>query len=275
MDGANRDAGVDVAVERDHAHRAAIPAAGVLFQILDGLRGPFLRRADDGHGPHVGQERIERIEAFGERAFDVIDGVEQARVRFDQPPADHAHRAGLADARFVVAVDVACTWSARTLPWSELSSSRMLSASRSGSPVRRAVPAMGQVSTRRPSTRTNISGDAPISCSSPNCRRNSYGLGLACWIRSNSSEAAAGVGRAERLPQHHFVVIAAAHAFAHRFDLRHVLFGRVVGGDRGRGSTFFGRGTRSAVRARPWVVMSPRAKSYWKRSICSFLRSMK
>ena len=38
----------------------------------------------------------------------------------------------------------------------------MLSASRSGSPVRRAVPAMGQVSTRLPSTRTNISGDAPI-----------------------------------------------------------------------------------------------------------------
>ena len=52
----------------------------------------------------------------------------------------------------------------------EFSSSRMLSASRSGSPVRRAVPAIGQVSTRSPSTRTNISGDAPTSCSSPICK---------------------------------------------------------------------------------------------------------
>ena len=38
----------------------------------------------------------------------------------------------------------------------------------------------------------------------------------------------AGVGRAERLAQHHLVVIAAAHAFADRLDVRHVLFGRVV-----------------------------------------------
>ena len=55
--------------------------------------------------------------------------------------------------------------------------------------MRAAVPEIGQVSTRCPSTRTNISGDAPTSCSSPNCSRNSYGLGLALCTRSNSSEA--------------------------------------------------------------------------------------
>ena len=67
----------------------------------------------------------------------------------------------------------------------------MESASRIGSPVRRAVPEMGQLSTRVPSTRTNISGDAPINCSSPNCRKNSYGLGLAVWMRSNRAEGEA------------------------------------------------------------------------------------
>ena len=50
----------------------------------------------------------------------------------------------------------------------EESSSRMLSASCIGSPVRRTVPAIGQVSTRSPSIRTNISGEAPTNCSSPN-----------------------------------------------------------------------------------------------------------
>ena len=70
----------------------------------------------------------------------------------------------------------------------DFSSSLILSASRMGSPVRCAVPEIGEVSIRRPSTRTNISGEAPTSCSSPNCSRNSYGLGLAFCTRSNNSE---------------------------------------------------------------------------------------
>ena len=56
---------------------------------------------------------------------------------------------------------------------SELISAAMFSASRRASPVRWAVPEIGQVSTRDPSTRTNISGEAPTNCSSPNCRKNS------------------------------------------------------------------------------------------------------
>ena len=41
-----------------------------------------------------------------QNAFHVIHRVEHAGVRFDQPPADHLHRARLADARLVVAVHV-------------------------------------------------------------------------------------------------------------------------------------------------------------------------
>ena len=45
--------------------------------------------------------------------------------------------------------------------FSELSSALICSASSIALPPRRIVPEIGQVSTRRPSTRTNISGDAP------------------------------------------------------------------------------------------------------------------
>ncbi len=56
----------------------------------------------------------------------------------------------------------------------ELSSVRMASASSSGLAPRAIVPAIGQVSTRSPVTRTYISGDAPTRySSSPRLRKNS------------------------------------------------------------------------------------------------------
>jgi len=79
----------------------------------------------------------------------------------------------------------------------------------------------------------------------------------------------ARVRDAECLRQHHLIKIPAPHALADLLDLRHVLFGRMVGGD-GASFTRFGRGTWSAVRAMACVEMPPREKSYWKRSICSF-----
>ena len=107
MNGADQNAGIDIAIQRQHAHRAAVPAARVFFQILDGLRRGFLRRADNGHRPHVREKRVQRIEARLENAFHVIHGVENTRVGFDQPPADHLHRARDRHARFVVAIHVA------------------------------------------------------------------------------------------------------------------------------------------------------------------------
>ena len=69
--------------------------------------------------------------------------------------------------------------------FAESSSVRMFSASSSGSPPRAIVPAIGQVSTRSPVTRTYISGDAPTRYSpSPRLKKNSYGAGLRCRSRS-------------------------------------------------------------------------------------------
>jgi hypothetical protein len=67
----------------------------------------------------------------------------------------------------------------------ESSRVRMFSASSSGPAPRAIVPAIGQVSTRSPVTRTYISGDAPTRYSpSPRFRKNSYGAGLRCRSRS-------------------------------------------------------------------------------------------
>ena len=103
---ANQDSRVDIAIERQQPDRAAVPAARVLFETLDGHGGGFFRRADQRHRPHVAEERIERIEAFLQKTFDMIHGMEQARVGFNQAASDHLDGAGLADAALVVAVDV-------------------------------------------------------------------------------------------------------------------------------------------------------------------------
>jgi len=60
----------------DHPDRAAVPAARILFEIFNRLRRGLLGRSDDGHSPHMREERVERIEAGGKRSFDVIDGCE-------------------------------------------------------------------------------------------------------------------------------------------------------------------------------------------------------
>ncbi len=104
--GADGDPCVDVAVHADHPHGAAVPAARFFFQIFHRLSGPFLGVADDGHGPHVRQERVERIKPLGKRSFHVIDGMEQPRIGLDQPPPDHLHRSRHGDARLIIAVHV-------------------------------------------------------------------------------------------------------------------------------------------------------------------------
>ena len=70
------------------------------------LHGPEFRRAGDGDRPGMRQERVEGVHAFAQPALDMVDGVDQARIHLDLAAADDAHRARLADARLVVAVDV-------------------------------------------------------------------------------------------------------------------------------------------------------------------------
>src|SRR5579875_3126622 len=172
MDSAQQNAGIDIAVQAENADCAAVPSARCFFQIFDRLGGGLFRSSNHGDGPHVGEECIEGVEAGQKRAAHMIDRMEQSGIRFDQAASNYLDGTGNADARFIVAIDIAAHGELRFL-LVELSNWRMFSASVNGSPERRAVPAMGQDSTRSPSTRTNISGDAPINCSLPSCRKNS------------------------------------------------------------------------------------------------------
>jgi hypothetical protein len=114
--GPEREAGVEVAVEADHAHRTAVPRARRALVVLDELHRPRLGRSGDGDRPRVGQKRVERVELVAQAPFHVIDGVDQARVHLDLTPADHptlrARRC--ATCRYG---RHRCTSSARTRPW--------------------------------------------------------------------------------------------------------------------------------------------------------------
>src|SRR5690606_31635768 len=105
-DRTQREAGVEVAVEADDADRPAVPGARRLLLVFDALNGRRFGGAGDGDRPGVGEEGVERVEAGAQLALHVIDGVDEARVELDLPAPDPAHRARLADARFVVAIDV-------------------------------------------------------------------------------------------------------------------------------------------------------------------------
>ena len=105
-DGSQRQPGVHVAVEADHADRSAIPGAWALLVVLDEAHRPEFRRAGHGHGPGVAEEAVEGIHVLAQPPLDVIDRVDQPGVHLDLPPPDDLHRAWLADARLVVAVDI-------------------------------------------------------------------------------------------------------------------------------------------------------------------------
>ena len=100
------EAGVEVAVEAEHAHGAAVPRARRALVILDELHGPRLGRARHRDRPRMGEEGVEGVELGPEPALHVIHGVDEPGVHLDLTATDHAHAAGHADARLVVAVDV-------------------------------------------------------------------------------------------------------------------------------------------------------------------------
>src|SRR5262249_13483991 len=105
-DGADGQTRVDAAVEIDAADRTRIPASRRALMVLDELHRPELWRSGHRHGPRMGKERIERVEARPQHAFDMIDGVEQLRVGLDLSPRQHLDRTGYADARLVVTIDI-------------------------------------------------------------------------------------------------------------------------------------------------------------------------
>ena len=195
-------------------------------------------------------------------ALHVIHRVEHAGVGFDQPPADHLHRARLADARLVVAVHVGAHGQLGFFLGAIQQLANVVGiAQRIAGALRRAGDGAGL--------------DARALHAHEHLRRRADQLLVAELqqelVRAGAGRlhaleqlaGLAGVRRAEGLAQHHFVVIAAAHAFAHRLHVRHVLFGRVVGDDRAGLRAARAAAIASPSRARPRVVAPSRSKSYW------------
>src|SRR5262249_61477601 len=86
-------AGVHIAVEGDPPDRSAVPAARRAFVRFDKTDRPKFRRAGHRHLPGMAQKTVERIERLGQYAFDMIDGVDQARIELDLAPADDPNTA--------------------------------------------------------------------------------------------------------------------------------------------------------------------------------------
>ena len=225
---------------------AAIPAARVLFQILDGLRRRLLRRADHGDGPHVRQERVERIEALlraclprdprcGTRRRSIRSGGVRSRA-----PIRARRRATYRCGRH------RCTWSARILLWWNQQLADVIGvAQRIAGAARGARDGAGLHALRPRRARTSRAKRRSIA------RRRTGAKTRTGWdwpsgCARTVPTALPGVGRAEGLPQHDFVVVAAPHAFADRFDVGRVLFGRVIADDRRRASACRRRGHLSA-----------------------------
>src|SRR4029079_9648340 len=76
-DGADGEPGVDAAVEIDRPDRTGIPAARRTLIVRDELHRPHSPSTGHRHRRGMGQERIERVEAGAQHAFDMIDGMKQ------------------------------------------------------------------------------------------------------------------------------------------------------------------------------------------------------
>ena len=131
----------------------------------------------------------------------------------------------------------------------------MLSASRSGSPVRRAVPEIGQVSTRcafDPHEHLRRRADQLLVAELQQelVRTRAGMLHPLEQLRRPSRSKACGTSAAAPPRSSR-----PAHAFAHRLDLRHVLLRRVIAGDRtgaraGVGGATAGASARQSTRSR-------------------------
>ena len=96
--GAQREAGVHVAVESQIPDRASVPAPRRVLVVLDELDCVLLRRPGDRDRPRMGEEAVERVVTFAQPSLDVVDGVDQSRVHLDLAPPDHPHAVRFAHA---------------------------------------------------------------------------------------------------------------------------------------------------------------------------------
>ena len=83
-EGADGDAGVEVAAKVGVENSATVYAAAGRFELFDDLHGSDFGRARERARGEAGAEGIERGEVFAERAFKRADQVHDVRVAFHE-----------------------------------------------------------------------------------------------------------------------------------------------------------------------------------------------
>ncbi len=177
-DRADGDAEVQVAGEVDVADRAGVDVAPRRLELREDLHRADLRRARDRAGREARHQRVEVVAIVGELPVDRRDQVHDVRVALERHVLRHPHRAELADPAEVVAPEI----DEHDVLGALLLVALQLLGRGAGLPPRCVprgrVPAIGWVSTRRPSTRTSISGDDPTIDRPPIRMKYMYGDGL-------------------------------------------------------------------------------------------------
>src|SRR4051794_5077025 len=105
-DGADADAGVEVARVAEVADRAAVRAALDRLELLDDLHRPDLRRAGQRPGGQRRAQRLDRADVGPQPPGDVGDDVDDVRVGLDAHEALYLDGPVLAHAPEVVAAEV-------------------------------------------------------------------------------------------------------------------------------------------------------------------------
>ena len=157
--------------------------------------------------------------------------MEDARVGFDQLTPDHFHGTGHRDARLIVAIDVGTHGQLRLFLGRIEQLANVIGVAQriAGAPRGSRDGASLNASAFNSHEHLGRRADQLLLAQ---LQEKFVGAGARVLNLIEQLRRAAGVGRAERLAQHHFVIIALAHAFAHSLNLGHVFFRRVIADDR-------------------------------------------
>src|ERR1035438_8604985 len=106
VQGADGDAGIQIAGKIRIENRAAVDTAARGLQLLDDLHGADLGRAGERAGGEAGAEGVNGGEFGPEAAFERADQVHDVGVTLDEHQVLHLHAAIFGDAADVVAAEV-------------------------------------------------------------------------------------------------------------------------------------------------------------------------
>ena len=105
-DGADGDAGIEVAGEVGGEDGAGVDAAGRRLELVDDLPGAHLRRARHGPGGEAGTEDVQGAQPLPQPPFHLAHQVHHVGVPFDDHQVGYRDRAILHDASDVVSSQV-------------------------------------------------------------------------------------------------------------------------------------------------------------------------